>query len=133
MSYKVIGNDSDLSQIIKKSNNAFISIGQIKNSSIRREKISVLKSFGYKIPSFVSKFAYVSKYNRIGNGTIIMHGSIVNTNVIIGENCIVNSKALIEHDVNIGSNTHISTGAIINGGSCIGEKLFYREWCNCLP
>ena len=36
MSYKVIGNDSDLSQIIK-SNNAFISIGQIKNSSIREK------------------------------------------------------------------------------------------------
>jgi len=122
--YQVIGSDKNLAKYKKKYKYAFIVIGQIKSSKIRKSIYNNLISLGYKLPIIKSKHAYVSKNSNIGIGTIIMHGAAVNTNVKIGKNCIINTKSLIEHDVKIGNHCHISTGAIINGGVSIGDGTF---------
>ncbi len=122
--YEIIGNDNDLGKLIFICKNAFIAIGQIKNSKIRSNLYKKLKKIGYNLPKIISPHSYISKSSSIGEGSIIMHGAIINAGAKIGNNCIINSKALIEHDAKIESNCHVSTGAIVNGGTIVKANTF---------
>ena len=122
--YPVIGNDSDLESLAKKYQNALITIGQIKSSSLRIKLYDLAIKAQFLLPYIVSPNAYVSKHSKIGSGTVVMHNAIVNANASIGNNCIINSKALIEHDCFISDHCHISTNTIINGGVKIGSRCF---------
>jgi len=122
--YKILGNDKQLTKINKKKNYVLITLGQINEASKREKLYKYLLKLGYKFPTIISPLAYVSKKAKIGKGTIIMHGSIINAGAKIGNNCIVNSKALIEHDVVVGDNCHISTNSTINGGVEIFKNSF---------
>lgn len=122
--YPVIGNDSDLESLAKKYQNALITIGQIKSSSLRIKLYDLAIKAQFSLPYIVSPNAYVSKHSKIGSGTVVMHNAIVNANASIGNNCIINSKALIEHDCLISDHCHISTNTIINGGVKIGSRCF---------
>ena len=122
--YPVIGNDSDLESLAKKYQNALITIGQIKSSSLRIKLYDLAIKAQFLLPYIVSPNAYVSKHSKIGSGTVVMHNAIVNANASIGNNCIINSKALIEHDCLISDHCHISTNTIINGGVKIGSRCF---------
>jgi sugar O-acyltransferase (sialic acid O-acetyltransferase NeuD family) len=124
LGYPVIGTDGDLPQLLKKTSNILIAIGQIKNFETRKNRFEFIKNHGANFPIIKSSYAYCSPHADLGEGTILMHGSIVNSNTKIGVNCIVNNKALIEHDVKIQDHCHISTGAIINGGVKIGKGSF---------
>ena len=123
LNYKVFA-ESYLNKKLIKNNYAFVTVGQIKNYKVRVKLFNRLKYLGFKIPSIMSRSAYISKHAVIGQGTIVMHGAIVNAGAIIGNNCIINTNSLIEHDVVIGDHTHISTEATINGGVVIGNKVF---------
>lgn len=122
--FKHLGNDNDLTKLRSNYDYAFIGIGQIKNSNIREKYFNKLKKLEYKIPKFMSKFAYISKDTNILDGTIVMHHSIINADCKVGYNCIINTKSLLEHNVNVENNCHISTGVIINGGVTVGSKTF---------
>jgi sugar O-acyltransferase (sialic acid O-acetyltransferase NeuD family) len=123
LNYKVFA-ESYLNNKLIKNNYAIVTVGQIKNYKVRVKLFNRLKYLGFKIPSIISRSAYISKHAVIGQGTIVMHGAIVNAGAIIGNNCIINTNSLIEHDVVIGDHTHISTEATINGGVVIGNKVF---------
>ena len=123
--YKIIGDDNDLSDLARKYENFFITLGQIKSPKRRIEIYNILDQLEVEIPIIISPNAYVSKYAEIGKGTIIMHQVIVNANAKVGKNCIINNKALIEHDTFIGDFCHISTGSLVNGGVSIGKGSFY--------
>jgi sugar O-acyltransferase (sialic acid O-acetyltransferase NeuD family) len=118
LGYPVIGTDGDLPQLLKKTSNILIAIGQIKNFETRKNRFEFIKNHGANFPIIKSSYAYCSPHADLGEGTI------VNSNTKIGVNCIVNNKALIEHDVKIQDHCHISTGAIINGGVKIGKGSF---------
>jgi len=122
--YKYIGNDTNLKKARKLANNAIVSIGLIKDYSVRNLVFKKLKNLKFNIPKIISPSAYVSKNVKVGSGSIIFHNVILNINVSIGLNCIINTNSLIEHDVKIGNNSHISTGAIINGNVTIGNNTF---------
>jgi sugar O-acyltransferase (sialic acid O-acetyltransferase NeuD family) len=122
--YPVIGNDSNLESLAKKYQNALITVGQIKSSSLRIKLYDLAIKAQFSLPCIISPNAYVSKHSKIGSGTVVMHNAIVNANVSIGNNCIINSKALIEHDCIISDHCHISTNTIINGGVKIGSRCF---------
>jgi len=122
--YEIIGSDKDLYDIRQKIDYAFISIGQIRTSTPRRNMFEVLKKLDFKIPKIVSPRSYISKSAQVSEGTIIMHDCLVNANAKVGKNCIVNTKALIEHDSSIGENTHLSTCSVINGNTIIGKNCF---------
>jgi len=124
LGYPIIGVDHDLPKIRKKYDNAFITLGQIKDSKKRMDLFRILNQLDFTLPRIISPRAYVSKNAIIGESTIIMHDVLVNSNVQIGRNCIINSKSLIEHDSIIGDNCHISTGAIVNGNVIIGNRTF---------
>ncbi len=124
LGYPVIGNDGDLEKLVKENQNAMITVGQLKSSSLRVKLYKLAIKAGYIFPYIISPRAYVSKYSKIGNGSVIMHNAIINPNTTVGENCIINTKALIEHDCSISNHCHISTNAIINGGVKIGQNSF---------
>ncbi|AOP33676.1 acetyltransferase [Leptospira tipperaryensis] len=124
LGYEVIGSDVDLERFRKDCKNAFVTVGQIRNSEPRKKTFDLLKRSNFEIPIITSPIAHVSKHSKIGEGSIIMHHAIVNSNVQVGENCIINSKVLLEHDVKIGNHSHISTGAILNGEVTVGDFSF---------
>ncbi len=124
LGYKVLGNDSNLSELLKKYQMALVTVGQIKNPNLRIKLYSTLKDKGAYLPIIISPQAYVSPHAEIKEGTIIMHGAIINAGSTIGKNCIINTSALVEHDVAIGDNSHISTKSVVNGGTIICKNTF---------
>jgi sugar O-acyltransferase (sialic acid O-acetyltransferase NeuD family) len=125
LGYPIIGTDANLSELRKRYAFAFVTVGQIRTSTVRRRLFNRLQELGYELPSITSPHAYVSSHAQVGAGSIIMHHALVNAGASIGDNCIINTKALIEHDVQIGADCHISTGAIINGGVDVGAGTFF--------
>lgn len=124
LGYDVIGTDKDLTKIVTRCKNAFITIGQIKDATLRLTLFNKLLKKGFSLPSIKSPHSCISKHATLGMGTIVMHGAIVNAGAIIGDNCIINSKALIEHGVEVGNNCHISTNSILNGNVKIKDNCF---------
>lgn len=122
--YPRIGNDADLVDLKKHYDYAFVTVGQMQSSKVRKFLYQKLISIGFDIPVIISSKAYVSKHSNIARGSIVMHGAVINADVNIGENCIINSMALIEHDASIGDHCHISTGARINGNVTINSDTF---------
>ena len=124
LGYEIIGNDSDLSAIIKKVRNFLITIGQINSCQKRKSMYDMIKILGGTLPTIVSPLAYVSPHAMVEEGTIIMHYATVNAGATVGKNCILNTRSLVEHDVTVGDNCHLSTAATVNGGVCIGSDCF---------
>lgn len=123
--HSVIGSShSDILKIKKKVSHAFIAIGQIKSSKVRKKYYKILKKFKFKFPAIVSPLSYVSRHAVISEGTIIMHGAKINAETFVGKFSIINTNALIEHDCKIGNFTHISTSAVLNGNCVIGNNTF---------
>lgn len=124
LGYPVVGCDEDLPRLVKEFKSALVTVGQIKDSTIRVRLFDLLKQLKADLPSIISTRAYCSKYSALGEGSIVMHGSIVNAGARIGNNCIVNSQALVEHDVIIDDHCHLSTGARLNGNVSVGKGSF---------
>jgi sugar O-acyltransferase (sialic acid O-acetyltransferase NeuD family) len=123
LGYTIIESDTYIPQLV--SENVFlITVGHIRDASIRIEIFEKISSVGGELMTLISPLAHVSKYAKIGAGSIIHHHAVVNADSVIGENCIINTFADIEHDVIIGDFCHISTGAIINGNCQIGTGTF---------
>lgn len=124
LGYPIIGQDGDLPELRKKFSHAFITVGQIKSSAIRKKIFNALTELNFEVPSITASTAHIAKNVVLGRGTIVMHQALVNSSTVIGENCIINSKALVEHDCEIGDNTHISTASVINGTVKIESDCF---------
>jgi len=124
LGYPVIGDDEGLPSLLKETNQALVTVGQIKNPDIRSRLYQQLIQLHAELPFIISPNAYCSRRATIAQGTIMMLGSTINAGAMIGENCIVNSQALIEHDATVKAHCHISTGARVNGGVQIGEGCF---------
>ena len=122
--YQRLGNDDYLKEIVNKYKNIFISLGQIKLSTKRKELFNQAKLYNAHIPILISQFAYISSKSAISEGSIIMNGAVVNSNVIIKQNCIINSNALIEHDAIINEHVHIAPSSTILGNVTIGKESF---------
>lgn len=124
LKYQIIGNDSELINLVKSCNNALITIGQIKTPSARIKLFNKLLKLGFKLPTIVSPRAYISKHSSIGIGSVIMHDAIISAGAVIGDNCIINTKAIVEHGSKIGNHCHISTNSVINGEVVVGDGSF---------
>jgi sugar O-acyltransferase (sialic acid O-acetyltransferase NeuD family) len=124
LEHQIIGDDSELINVVKNCKNALITIGQIKSPSARINLFNKLLKLGFKLPTIISPRAYISKHSSLGIGSIIMHDSVISADVVIGDNCIINTKSIIEHGSSIENHCHISTNAVINGEVFIGEGSF---------
>jgi sugar O-acyltransferase (sialic acid O-acetyltransferase NeuD family) len=124
LGYQILGNDNDLSELVKECSTALITVGQIKNADMRVKLFQQLRGIGFELATIISPRAYVSKNATLGVGTIVMHDALINTGAIIGNNCILNTKSLVEHDAIVEDHCHISTSSVVNGGAIIREQTF---------
>jgi len=124
LGYKILGGDNLIPELVNDNTYFLITVGQIKNYSVRKKIAKTLKENNAKLATVISSLAYVSKYAHIEEGSIIMNHAVVNANSKIGKNCIINTMSNIEHGVSIGDFCHISTCAVINGDSLIGKESF---------
>ena len=123
LGYTMIGTDDDIPQYADKAE-FIITVGFIKNPSIRVRIFEKVKQAGGKLATIVASTAHVSRYATLGEGTVVMHQAVVNAGAKIGEDCIINTCCNIEHDAVIGDQCHISTGAMVNGDCIVGERVF---------
>ncbi len=124
LGYKILGGDNLIPELVNENTYFLITVGQIKNYSIRKNIAKTLTENNAKLATVISPLAYVSKHAVVGEGSIIMNGAVVNAKSIIGKNCIINTKSNVEHGVSIGDFCHISTCAVINGDSVVGKGSF---------
>ena len=124
LGYQIIGNDNDLSRLVKECSSALITVGQIKNVDLRVRLFQQLQGLGFELATIISPRAYVSKNSNLGAGTIVMHDALINSGAKIGNNCILNTKSLVEHDAIVEDHCHISTSSVVNGGAIIKEQTF---------
>ena len=123
LSTKVIGTDDDIPTYVDKAE-FVITVGFIKNPTIRIKLYNKIKEAGGKLATVVASTAYVSKYAEIGEGTVVLHQAYVNARAKVRKNVILNTATNIEHDVVIGDHCHISTGTMVNGEAQIGDATF---------
>lgn len=124
LGYPVRGDDDALPGLLGHTPCALVTVGQLKDASLRQHLFGKLLDLRAEIPFVVSPRAHVSRHAQLGPGTVVLHGALVNAAARIGENCIINSMALVEHDARIGPHCHISTGARVNGDVEIGAGCF---------
>lgn len=123
LSYKVIGTDDDIPQYVEKAS-FVVTVGHIKDSTLRRKIYKKIKDAGGAIETVIAKDAYVSPYAKVGEGSLIMHKAMLSADVVVGVCTIINSLVNVSHDAKIGDFCHISTCASINGACVIGDDTF---------
>ena len=124
LGYKILGGDDLIPELVHHNTYFLITVGQIKNYTIRKNIAKKLTENKAKLATLISPLAYVSKHAHIEKGTVIMNYAVVNAKSKIGKNCIINTKSNIEHGVIIGDFCHISTCAVVNGDSIVEKGSF---------
>lgn len=120
--YNILGTDEMTQALYQKGiRTAFIGIGSVGSSQLRRKLVSRLLDIGFELPPLIHPKTSVALDTSIGHGTSIMPGVIVNPGAVIGEHCILNSGAIVEHDCKISDYAHISPGAMLGGAVQVGE------------
>lgn len=119
-----IGTDEDIAQYAAEGLHFLITVGQIKDYTVRSNLFSEVQKEGGTLATVISPRAWIAPSAQIGLGCLIAHDALVNANAIVGDNCILNTKCILEHGSVVSSNCHISTGAIVNGECQIGKGSF---------
>ena len=118
----IVGSDSDLPALFKNGwKYAFITVGSIGNTVLRRKLYQKAKKIGFEFPNIIDSSAIVSRNVQMGEGIFIGKRAVVNTDSIIGKCAIINTASVIEHNCSLGDFVHIAPGATICGGVTIGN------------
>ncbi len=123
LGYEIIGCDDDIPKYVDCCD-FVITVGFIKNPSLRIKLHGLIKSAGGNLAIVVASTANVSNHATLEEGTVVLHQANINAGAKIGKSVIINSCANIEHDVEVGDFCHVSTGAMVNGTSKIDSKTF---------
>jgi sugar O-acyltransferase (sialic acid O-acetyltransferase NeuD family) len=119
---EVIGTDDELINHYNNGvKNAFISLGSIGDTRVRRKLNDNIKNVGMTLPNIIDPTAILPENIEIGEGNFIGKGVILNSDVKIGVNCIINSGSIIEHDCIVDDYVHIAPGSTLSGSVNIGS------------
>jgi len=124
LGYPVIGSDDLIPELVNAGNEFLITVGQLKDNSIRLSIYENLIKLGAKLATVIASSAVVSKHARVSDGSVVMHQCVVNAGVVVGENAILNTASVLEHDTQVGNHCHISTKAIVNADCIIADHCF---------
>ena len=123
--YPVIGNDDDLQELYDQGiRNAFVAVGFMGASDVRRELYRRLKQIGYTLPIIVDESAVVARDATLGEGTYVGKNAVINANAAVGKMCIINTAAVVEHDGTVGEFSHLAIGSILCGNAAVGTDTF---------
>lgn len=122
---KVVGNDEMLASLyLDGYRNAFICVGSIKDTSIRRRIKNYAEKIGFSFVNIIDGSVSLADDIEIGEGVFVGKHAIVNSGCIIQDYSIINSGAIIEHDCKVGEFSHISVGTVVCGGCQIANDVF---------
>lgn len=125
-SYQIeyLGDDSIISECVRRGVYFHIAVGQIKTAEIRIKLHSTIAASKARLVSLIAETAYMAKTADLGAGSFVGQNSVLNACAKIGENCIINTGAIIEHGARIGAHCHIAPGAIVLGNVEVGDRSF---------
>ena len=125
MGCPVVGNDDRLPELREKGfDNAFITVGSIGDTSLRRKLAEKADTYGFTSPCIMDPSAIVSEFAKIDPGVFVGKNAVINAGAEIGKHSIINTGAIVEHDCRVGSFTHVAVGATVCGGCTIEEDAF---------
>lgn len=117
----VIGSDDDLPRLKDEGwREAFITVGSIGATQIRRKLYSIVNDLGFIIPAIIDPTANIARGVTIGKGTFVGKRSVVNSGATVGTCAILNTGSIIEHDCYISDFAHVSPGATLCGQVLVG-------------
>ncbi len=118
----VAGGDDDLATLRHEGwTDAFISVGSIGSTVLRRKLYDMVKALGFNVPVIIDPSAIIARDVVINEGVFAGKGTVINAGSEIGCCAIINTGAVIEHDCRIGDFSHISPGAVLCGQVTVGN------------
>ena len=125
MGTEVIGTDEELESLKNDGfNYAFISIGSIGSTDLRRKLAERAERYGFRFATIIDPTAIVADSALIEEGAFIGKNVVINAGVRIGKHAIINTGAILEHESIIGDYSHVSVGTIICGQSQVDSDSF---------
>lgn len=122
MGLPVVGTDIDLPRLFTEGwNEAFITVGSVGDTALRRRLFEKVISLGYHVPAIIDPTAVIARDVEVRDGTFVGKRAVLNSGSTVGQCAIVNTGAIIEHDCTIGNFAHISPGAVLCGEVVVGE------------
>lgn len=130
MGTQVVGSDEDLWQLRNQGwTDAFITIGSVGNTAIRRELYQLIEGLGFFIPNICDPSAEIARSVVFNKGAFVGKNAVVNSESKVGCCSIINTGSIIEHECSIGDFSHISPGAILCGQVSIGTDSHIGANC----
>jgi len=125
MGVRIAGDDDVLAELMLKGyKKAFITVGFIKDNSLRHKLYNVADILDFDLINVIDKTAIVSETAQLGKGIFIGKGVIINTECHIGHMAIINTGSILEHECVIGEHSHIAGGTILCGNVHVGADTF---------
>jgi len=120
-----LGSDTSAESLLKDRDvsKAALGIGQLTDTSLRRDIAGRFMKAGFSFPPIISPNAIVNEGVEIAEGTVVMDGVVINTGTVINRFCIINTSASIDHDCSVGEYSHIAPGVTLSGGVEIGSDV----------
>lgn len=120
----IVGTDDNLISLFNGGwTNAFITVGSVGDTTIRKNIYKKLIEIGFKVPNIIDKSSIVSESAIFGEGIFVGKGAIINANTTVNSCSIINSGSVIEHDCSIGQFVHISSNSTVCGNVTIGNDV----------
>ncbi len=118
----VVGRDEDLLRLKDEGwTDAFITVGSIGNTRLRRCLYQMVVNYGFAVPAVIDPTAIIAQDAIVTEGCYVGKGAMLNSGSQIGRCAIINTGAIIEHDCQIGEFVHISPGTVLCGQVTIGN------------
>ena len=131
MGVRVLGDDAALRDLFENGvRKAFIGVGSVGNSDVRKNIYRNLKKIGFILPVIKHPSAVVAASVKVGEGAFIAAGTVINPCVKIGKNAIINTRASIDHDCRLGDFVHVAPGVTISGAVSVGEETHIGTGAN---
>lgn len=118
----VVGTDEDIPLLMKDGwTEAFVTVGSIGDTSVRRKLFQMVKEYHLTIPAIVDPSAITARNVEIKEGAFIGKRAVINAGASLGFGSIINTGAVVEHDCRIGDFVHISPGTVLCGQVTVGH------------
>ena len=119
---RVVGTDEDLPKLLKSGwKDAFITVGSIGDTALRRKLYGMVKKIGFHIPVIIDPSAIVGAGVKLGEGCFVGKKAVINAHCTIGNCAVINTGAILEHECRIGDFSHISPGTTLCGNVAVGD------------
>jgi len=119
----VIAYEEFLERVPPREADVFIALGIAKMNTLRAAKFHQVQRDGYRIASFVSRFACLPAGFVTRPNTMVMEGALIHPSVEIGSNTIIWAGSRVALKVKIGDHCWI-TSAAIGDSTTIGDYSF---------